>query len=138
MGRPRARATQKRHRVVVGESDPAFREGLVAVLGGLGNVEVVALAATGADVVIEAFRHHPDVVLLDLRLPGLPSAEVVRHIARAAPGTVVCLLVGTEFDQGISEALDAGARDCLKRTAAPEEITVMLRRTGAQRATRDA
>jgi DNA-binding NarL/FixJ family response regulator len=101
---------------------------LIALLGGLGNVEVVAAAGTGTDVVIEAYRHHPDVVLMDLRLPGFPIAEVVRHVLRAAPGTAVCLLVGTEFDQGISEALDAGARDCLKRSAAPEEITVMLRR----------
>lgn len=118
---------------MLGESDPAVREGLLTVLGGLGTVDVVAVTDTSANVVIEAFRHHPDVVLLDLRLPGLRAAEVVRHIARAAPGTAVCLLAGTEFDDGISEALDAGARDCLKRSAAPEEITVMLRRVGMRR-----
>jgi DNA-binding NarL/FixJ family response regulator len=133
VGRPRRAAGSRRYRVVLGESDPAVREGLTTVLGGLATVDVVAVAATGADVVIEAFRHHPDVVLLDLRLPGLPAAEVVRHICRATPGTAVCLLVGTEFDQGISEALDAGARDCLKRTAAPEEIAVMLRRASLGR-----
>ncbi len=119
----------RRFRVVVGERDQALRAGLLASLGTLSNVEVAASAANGADVVIEAWRHRPDVVLLDLRLPGMSAAEATRHITRAAPEAAVCLLVASEFDEGITEAIDAGARDCLVRSAPPEEIAIVLRRT---------
>jgi DNA-binding NarL/FixJ family response regulator len=123
----------KRYRVVVADRDEAYRGGLVASLAGLGNIEVAGEAATGSDVVVEAFRHRPDVVLLGLGLPGMSTAETTRHIVRAAPGSAVCLLVASESDPGITEAIDAGARDCLVKTADPEEIAIVLRRLGGRR-----
>lgn len=124
-----ARRERGRFRVVVGERDPSLREGLVASLATLGDVEVAAAATNGSDVVIEAWRHRPDVVLLGLTLPGMSAAEATRHITRAAPESAVCLLVASELDEGITEAIDAGARDCLVRSAPPEQIAVVLRRT---------
>lgn len=132
IGGSKPHAAGRRYRVVVGHDDPTYRDGLVANLQELGTVEVAGAAATGADVVIEAFRQRPDVVLLDLGLPGMTAAETTRHIGRAAPGAAVCLLVESEFDRGISEALDAGARDCLRRCATPEEIAIVLRRLSAR------
>lgn len=126
------RADPRRFRVVVGDDDRPYREELVAHLTALGNVEVAGAAANGADVVIEAWRHRPDVVLLDLTLPGMSAAETTRHISRAAPNAAVCLLVASETDSGISEALDAGARDCLVKTATPEQIAIVLRRVSRE------
>lgn len=123
-----AQAGLRRFRIVLGDGDQPSREGLVACLTTLGNVEVAAEASNGSDVVIEAWRHRPDVVLLDLTLPGMSAAETTRHIGRAAPESAVCLLVASETDPGISEALDAGARDCLVKSASPEQIAIVLKR----------
>ena len=119
-------------RVVVGNQDRQYREELVAGLTSLGYVEVAGAASNGSDVVIEAWRHRPDVVLLDLTLPGMSAAETTRHITRAAPNAAVCLLVSSENDPGISEALDAGARDCLVKTATPAQIATVLRRVSRE------
>ncbi|MBI2759872.1 MAG: response regulator transcription factor [Chloroflexi bacterium] len=123
-----ARREVRRFRVVVGNSDHTYREQLVANLAELGNIEVAGSASTGVDTIIEAWRHRPDVVLLDLSLPGMSAAETTRHIRRAAPESAICLLVVSEGDAGISEALDAGARECLVKTSTPEEIAIVLNR----------
>lgn len=119
-------------RVVVGDHDRRHRDELVAGLTALGYVEVAGAATNGSDVVIEAWRHRPDVVLLDLTLPGMSAAETTRHITRAAPNAAVCLLVTAETDPGIAEALDAGARDCLVKTATAAQIATVLQRVSRE------
>ncbi len=115
-------------RVVLAEPEPAVRERLIAGLQALPDVDVAALPTTSADAIIDAYRIRPHLLLLDLALPGLPTAETVRHIARAAPQTAVYLLVSSELEPGISAALDAGARDCLRRTLPPEALGATLER----------
>ncbi len=115
-------------RIVLAEPDPAFRERLIASLQALPGVELAAVATTSADAIIDAYRARPHLLLLDLALPGLPPAETVRHIARAAPQTVVYLLVNSELEPGISAALDAGARDCLRKSLPPEALGATLER----------
>ena len=127
-----SRPDGRHFRVVVGNHDRRYRDELVAGLTALGYVEVAGAATNGSDVVIEAWRHRPDVVLLDLALPGMSAAETTRHITRAAPNAAVCLLVTTETDPGISEALDAGARDCLVKTATPAQIATVLQRVSRE------
>jgi DNA-binding NarL/FixJ family response regulator len=119
-------------RVVVADDDRPYRERLVAGLQALDTIEVAGAAGTGSDVVIEAWRHRPDVVLLDVTLPGMTAAEITRHILRAAPGAAVYLLVGSDNDPGITDALDAGARDRLRKTASPAQIAAALRRAGRE------
>jgi DNA-binding NarL/FixJ family response regulator len=118
--------------VVVGDGDAARREALLAGLGEIGRVEVTGTAATGVDTIIEAWRHQPDVILLDLTLPGMDPAEVTRHLRRAAPDAAVCLVATSQGEAGISAALDAGARDCITHTASPEEIAIVLRRVATR------
>ncbi len=115
-------------RVVLAVPDPAYRERLIAGLQAVPGVEVAAAATTSADAIIDAYRARPHLLLLDLALPGLPAADTVRHIARAAPQTVVYLLVSSELEPGISAALDAGARDCLRKSLPPEALGATLER----------
>ena len=127
--RTSARSSKATHiRVVVAEQDAAYREQLLASLASLPNIEVTATAQNSADAVIDAYQHKPDVVLLDLTLPGMPADETTRHIMRAAPDTSVCLLAASETEPGISAALDAGARECLKRNLPPELILATFER----------
>lgn len=97
-------------------------------LDAAGNVEVAGAAETGSDLVIEAFQKRPDVVFLDLTLPGMSAAEATRHINRAAPESAVCLVGTSESQPGIAEAMDAGASEFLKKTASGEQIAVVLSR----------
>lgn len=115
-------------RVALADGDSTARAALLAQLTTLSDIEIVATASNASDAVIDAWRHRPDVALLDLALPGIPVAEATRHILRAAPGSAVCVLVGSESDRGVSAALDAGAREALVKTASPEQIHNVLTR----------
>ena len=121
-------STAERVRIVLGENDTAYRNGLIERLAELQDIEVAGEATNGPDIVIEAWRHRPDVVLIDLALPGMTAAEATKHISRAAPGSAVCLLVGSEGDPGVSDALDAGARECIVKTATSQQIAGILHR----------
>lgn len=114
--------------IVLADGDPASRERLQSGFAELSGVEVDAAVANGADAVIDAYRLRPDVVLLDLTISGMSAAETTRHILRAAPGTTVCLLAQSEGDPGISAALDAGARECVDKSLAPDAIAARLER----------
>ncbi len=115
-------------RVIVADGDQPYREQLVAGLTASGVMEVTATAAHSSDVVIDAWRQRPDVVLLDLKLDGMSAAETTRHIMRVAPGTTVCLLATSESEPGIALALDAGARECLVKSSSPEQIANAVRK----------
>ena len=67
-------------RVLVADDHPVFRHGLKALLGSVPDVEVVAEAASGEEAVELAVSTHPDVVLLDLQLPGISGIEACRRI----------------------------------------------------------
>ncbi len=109
-------------RVVVVEDHPMFRNGLVALLGELDGIEVVGQAATGeeADEVVAALD--PDVVLMDLHLPGISGVEATSHITTRQPHVAVLVLTMLDDDSSLLGAMRAGARGYLLKEAAPEEI----------------
>ncbi|GLW22238.1 response regulator [Microbispora triticiradicis] len=108
--------------VLVVDDHPVFREGFAALLGSIDDVEVVGTAATGAEAVEQAARHEPDVVVMDVSMPGMDGIEATRHILRERPETGVVVLTMSEEDGTIFEALRAGARGYLLKGAEPEEV----------------
>ena len=72
-------------RVLVVEDHPLFRKGVVALLDSVPDVEVAGAAASGAEAVARAAQLHPDLVLMDLQLPGLSGIEATRAIVTADP-----------------------------------------------------
>ncbi|WP_182879565.1 response regulator [Microbispora sp. H10949] len=108
--------------VLVVDDHPVFREGFAALLGSIDEVEVVGTAATGAEAVEQAARREPDVVVMDVSMPGMDGIEATRHILRERPETGVVVLTMSEEDGTIFEALRAGARGYLLKGAEPEEV----------------
>ncbi|GIH29405.1 DNA-binding response regulator [Acrocarpospora phusangensis] len=109
-------------KVVVVEDHPMFAEGLIALLGDLDGIEVAGHAATGEEAIELVAATGPDVVLMDLQLPGISGVEATRAILRDDPGVAVLALTMLSDDATILEVVRAGARGYLLKEATPDEI----------------
>lgn len=109
-------------RVVVADDHPVFRHGLRALFGSVPDIEVVGEADTGEAAVVVAVREAPDVVLLDLQLPGISGVEACRRIVAQAPTVRILVLTMFEDDSSVFAALRAGATGYLVKGADAEEI----------------
>ncbi|MFF0414975.1 response regulator [Kitasatospora sp. NPDC004745] len=109
-------------RVLVADDQTVVREGIVMLLGLLPGIEVVGAAADGEEAVALVERHHPDVVLMDLRMPRCDGVEATRRIRTAHPETEVVVLTTYADDDSLFPALQAGARGYLTKDAGGEEI----------------
>ncbi|MDQ3643615.1 MAG: response regulator transcription factor [Actinomycetota bacterium] len=114
-------------RVIVADDHPVFRHGLQALLGSVPDVDVVAAAATGEEAVDLAVTHRPDVMLLDLQLPGISGVEACRRIVAAAPTVRILVLTMFEDDTSVFAAVRAGATGYLLKGADAAEILRALR-----------
>jgi DNA-binding NarL/FixJ family response regulator len=109
-------------RVVVADDQTAVREGLVTILGLTPGISVVGAAADGAAAVELATQLHPDVVLMDLRMPGVGGVEATRQIRARCPGSAVVVLTTYADDESVLAALAAGATGYLTKDAGREDI----------------
>ncbi|WNM47961.1 response regulator transcription factor [Kitasatospora sp. CM 4170] len=109
-------------RVLVADDQTVVREGIVMLLGLLPGIEVVGAAADGEEAVALVERHHPDVVLMDLRMPRCDGVEATGRIRAAHPETEVVVLTTYADDDSLFPALRAGARGYLTKDAGGEEI----------------
>lgn len=114
-------------RVVVVDDHPVVRSGLTGLLRSLDGFEVVGEAADGRGAVREAVLHRPDVVLLDLQMPGTDGFTALRELARATPDVRVCVLTMFADDDSLFSAMRAGARGYLLKGAEQEEIERAVR-----------
>jgi DNA-binding NarL/FixJ family response regulator len=114
-------------RVVVADDQAAVREGLVALLGMVPGIEVVAEVADGAGAIEAVADHRPDVVLLDLRMPGMDGVATTARLAAEHPGAAVVILTSYDDDTSVLDALAAGARGYLTKNAGRAEIGEAIR-----------
>jgi DNA-binding NarL/FixJ family response regulator len=123
--------------VVVADDQALVRGGFRMILNSAG-IEVVAEAADGKEAVAAALKHRPDVVLMDIRMPGMDGLEATRHILAARPpdvppaGPRIIVLTTFDLDQYVYAALAAGASGFLLKDVSPEHLiaAVQLIRTG--------
>jgi DNA-binding NarL/FixJ family response regulator len=109
-------------RVLVVDDHPLFREGLTEIVADLAGVEVVGEAGDGAAAVSAARELTPDLVVMDLHMPGVNGIEATRQILADAPDTLVLVLTMLENDEAVVSALRAGARGYIVKGAARAEI----------------
>jgi DNA-binding NarL/FixJ family response regulator len=110
-------------RVLVVDDHPVVRHGLLAILRFEKDMQLVGDAADGPEAVRLILEQHPDVVLLDLRLPGFSGIEVMRRVRPLAPGTRFLVLTTYDTDEYIAPALGAGAHGYLLKDAEPDELS---------------
>jgi DNA-binding NarL/FixJ family response regulator len=109
-------------RVLVADDHPVFRAGMVTVLDDLPGVEVVAEAADGEQAIAAVAEHSPDVVLMDLRMPGVGGLEATARIRVEHPETAVVVLTMDSDDDSVFAALRAGARGYLLKESDVDDI----------------
>lgn len=125
-------------RVVVADDQTIVRDGLVALLDLMPDLEVVATAADGAQAVELARTHTPDVVLMDLGMPTVDGVEATRRIVAAQPDVAVVVLTTYVDDATILRALQAGARGYLTKSAGRADIARALHAAVAHQVVLDA
>ena len=114
-------------RVLIADDQRAVREGLAMLVGLTDDIEVVGTAANGVEAVQLASELHPDVVLMDLRMPEMDGGEATGKIRGAEPDTHVLVLTTYADDDSLFPALQAGAHGYLTKDASAEEIERAIR-----------
>ena len=113
-------------RIIVADDQASVREGLVLLLGGLPDIDVVGAASDGQQAIELVARHRPDAILLDLRMPVLDGIDATRRLTAEYPEVAIVVLT-TYLDEGtVLPALRAGARSYLTKDADRADIARAL------------
>jgi len=110
-------------RVLIADDQPLMRTGFKTVLEATGQIEVIAEADDGAQAIELAAQHHPDVILMDIRMPGLDGIEATRRLPRHK----VLVLTTFGLDEYIVEALRAGASGFLTKDVPRQELVAAVK-----------
>jgi DNA-binding NarL/FixJ family response regulator len=113
-------------RVLIVDDHPIFRDGLTGLLATLPEVQIVGSAGTAEEAFAHLEDNPPDVVLMDINLPGTSGVEATRRIVNLAPSTKVLMVTMVDDDDSVLAALAAGARGYILKEASPEEITAAV------------
>ena len=114
-------------RVLIADDHPLFRDGLTALLTDGPDTELAGAATSGTEAVEMARETQPDVVIMDLHMPGLNGIEATRRIVADSPHISVLVLTMFDDDDSIFSALRAGARGYLLKGADQEQIRAAVR-----------
>jgi DNA-binding NarL/FixJ family response regulator len=118
-------------RVLIADDDALVRAGLTMMLGEFDDIEVATAVADGAEVMSAVNRHRPEVVLMDIRMPGLDGIAATERLrARREPPEVI-ILTTFDTDRHIRLAMRAGASGFLLKHTPPQQIARAIRRVAA-------
>lgn len=109
-------------RILIADDHTLFRDSLKALFASLPDLVVVGQAATGAEAIILAEQHQPDVVLMDIQMPGLNGIEATRQIVQTSPHIGVIIVTMFDDNDSVFAAMRAGARGYILKGADQEEM----------------
>jgi DNA-binding NarL/FixJ family response regulator len=114
-------------RLLIVDDHPVVRDGLRGLFTGEEGFDVVAEAANGSDAVVRAKAHDPDVVLMDLRMPGMDGVSAIRALAAEGVRARVLVLTTFDTDSDVLPAIEAGATGYLLKDAPRDELLRAVR-----------
>jgi NarL family two-component system response regulator LiaR len=121
------RFAESRIRVLIADDHAIVRKGISALLSEAGGFEVVAEVGDGREAVLRAEETHPDVILMDLLMPGMDGIEATRQITSRRPGARVLVLTSFAADSKVFPAIKAGASGYLLKDSTPDELVRAIR-----------
>ena len=114
-------------KIVVADDQAIVRGGVRAMLEAAGDIEVVGEAEDGAQAVELALRAHPDVVVMDVRMPGVDGIEATRRLLSAGSRARILMLTTFDLDEYVFQAMRAGAAGFLLKATPPERLAEAVR-----------
>jgi DNA-binding NarL/FixJ family response regulator len=118
-------------RVLIADDHPLFRHGIHALLDATPDCEVVGEATTGDEAVAMAAALQPDVILMDIQMPGVNGIEATRRIVRESPHIRILIITMFEDDASVFTAMRAGARGYVLKDAEKAEMLRAIRAVGS-------
>jgi two-component system, NarL family, nitrate/nitrite response regulator NarL len=118
---------EQRIRVLIVDDNGLFRDGLVGLLGRIEDIEVVGAAGSGEEALRRAPVLRPNVVLMDLAMPGMGGVEATRQMLENHPGVAVCMLTVSEQERDLFAAVRAGARGYLVKSVELDVLATAIR-----------
>jgi DNA-binding NarL/FixJ family response regulator len=116
-----------RLRVLLADDHALFREGLAGIISGQPDMEVVGEAGDGLEALVKARSLLPDLILMDIGMPGSDGLEATRTIKRELPATTIVILTVSEDEEKLFEAIKSGAQGYLLKNSHSTEILGLLR-----------
>lgn len=121
--------------LILADDHAMVRKGLTAFLATAQDIDVLAVAACGAEVVTAAQKHAPDVVLLDLFMPDQPALETVRQIKKVSPRSQIIMVTSHEGDEYVVPMTQAGAISYILKDTTPEDLIRAVRKAAVGEST---
>jgi two-component system NarL family response regulator len=121
-------ANEAKIRVLVADDHPVVRQGVMANVKPQSDMTIVAEASDGVEALAMIKEHLPDVVLLDLRMPGMDGLDVIAEVNAAKLESKVIIMTTFESEEDVHRAMKAGARGYLLKDSTQEEILDAIRR----------
>ena len=121
-------------RILIADDHQLFREGLARVLNDVPEMTVVAGASNGEEAVQRAQEFRPNVILMDLNMPGVDGVEATRRLRVLQPQTRILMLTVSEQEQHLFAAIRAGARGYLLKSMGTDDLIDAIRRVNADEA----
>ena len=118
-------------RILLADDHDLVRSGLAAILNSHHDIDVIGQVADGPAAARFAAQHAPDVILMDIQMPGGDGLDATRTILRTCPNTRVLILTTFDLDEYVYRALRAGASGFLLKTASPTELVQAVRQCAA-------